>query len=138
MKLQHKKHFFLGVSYLVLAIVSFVGSVLQNFNLRFLIAGGLLVLLGVLSLGWAFSDKSLEEEVSDEIDERDIHIIRKSTQTATLITNRLFAFGVFLALLIYAIFKNQILLAIAITLCVAIVIQFVVLLCVNGYYEKRE
>lgn len=85
----------------------------------------------------AFHGSPIEERVAGEADERDVYIAMKSSRTAMNIFNKALFIASVLCFWIYARCDVAWLLPVAATLCVAVLVLFVLLLCVNLYYEKR-
>lgn len=85
----------------------------------------------------AFHGSPIEERVAGEADERDVYIAMKSSRTAMSIFNKLLFIASVLCFWIYARCEVAWLLPVAATLCAAVLVLFVLLLCVNLYYERH-
>ena len=137
MKIQHVRPFFTGLLCWVLAAGVVLLSLVQGASLRHLIGAAILAALGAAELWFAFSHKSIEEEMGVKADERALFIATKSGHMTLRILNGLLFAGAMLALLGYGFTKDALLMAVALTLCTVVVVMFAVLLAVNCYYEKK-
>ena len=137
MKIQHVRPFFTGLLCWVLAAGVVLLSLVQGASLRHLIGAAILAALGAVELWFAFSHKSIEEEMGVKADERTLFIATKSGHMALRILNGLLFAGAMLALLGYGFTKDALWMAVALTLCTVVVVMFAVLLAVNCYYEKK-
>ena len=102
-----------------------------------LIGAAILAALGAVELWFAFSPKSVEEEMGVKVDERALFIATRSGHLTLKIMNGLLFAGAMLALVGYGFTKDALWMAVALTLCAVIIVTFLVLLAVNCYYEKK-
>ena len=106
-------------------------------ELRFLLSGFVTFAWGVVSVYDAFHKKPIEERVAEHADERDVFLAMKSSRTAMGIFNKVLFLASVLSLWGFAKFDLAFLLPVAVTLAGAVLFLFLLLLCVNLYYEKR-
>ena len=85
----------------------------------------------------AFHTKPIEERVGGQGDERDVFLAMKSSRTAMSIFNKVLVSASVLSLWGYAKLDLAFLLPVGVTLCGAVLFLFLLLLCVNLYYQKR-
>ena len=137
MKIRHYRPFFTGLFCWALAVGVVLLTLLQGPSPRHLTGTVILAALGAVELWFAFSHKSIEEEMGVKADERALFIATKSGHMTLRILNGLLFAGAMLALLGYGFTKDALLMAVALTLCTVVVVMFAVLLAVNCYYEKK-
>ena len=137
MKIRHYRPFVTGLFCWALAAGVVLLSLVQGVSLRHLIGAAILAALGAVEFWFAFSRKSIEEEMGVKTDERALFIATKSGHMALRILNGLLFAGAMLALLGYGFTKDALWMAVALTLCTVVVVMFAVLLAVNCYYEKK-
>lgn len=106
-------------------------------ELRFLLSGFVTFAWGVVSVYDAFHKKPIEERVAEHADERDVYLAMKSSRTAMGIFNKVLFLASVLSLWGFAKFDLAFLLPVGVTLSGAVLFLFLLLLCVNLYYEKR-
>ena len=87
MKIQHVRPFFTGLLCWVLAAGVVLLSLVQGASLRHLIGAAILAALGAVELWFAFSHKSIEEEMGVKADERALFIATKSGHMTLRILN---------------------------------------------------
>ena len=104
---------------------------------RFLLSAGLALVWGLVQLYEAFHTKGAAELAAALADERDHYLAAKSSQRALRIFSCLLLAACFALLFSYGLWKRPELLGALAALCAAAVVLFVLLLCVNIYYEKR-
>ena len=85
----------------------------------------------------AFHKEPIEERVGGQGDERDVFLAMKSSRTAMGIFNKVLFLASVLSLWGFAKFDLAFLLPVGVTLSGAVLFLFLLLLCVNLYYEKR-
>lgn len=106
--------------------------------LRSFLASGFVTLIwAVVDFYDAFHKSPIEERVSGQVDERDVYLAIKSSCTAMGIFNKTLFIVSVLRFWLYARCKMEFLLPVAVTLSETVLFLFVLLLCVNLYYEKR-
>ena len=137
MKIKHIRPFFTGLLCWVLAAGVVLLSLVQGASLRHLVGAAILAALGAVEFWFAFSHKSIQEEMGVKVDERALFIAAKSGHTALRILNGLLFAGAMLALLGYGFTKDGLWMAVALTLCGVVIAMFLVLLAVNCWYEKK-
>ena len=137
MKIQHYRPFFTGLLCWVLAAGVVLLSLFQGASLRHLVGAAILAALGAVEFWFAFSHKSIQEEMGVKVDERALFIAAKSGHTALRILNGLLFAGAMLALLGYGFTKDGLWMTVALTLCGVVIAMFLVLLAVNCWYEKK-
>ncbi|WP_227849484.1 hypothetical protein [Clostridioides sp. ZZV15-6598] len=105
---------------------------------RFLISSFLLIAIAIFNFCNAFSRKGIFEELHNDADERDFCLTMKTSHILVKIMNYMLCTFTFLFLIAYSAWKNQLLLVIAITLCVIEIFLFVAYLLINILLEKKE
>ena len=85
----------------------------------------------------AFHKKPIEERVADQADERDLYLAMKASRTAMSVFNKCLFIASALCFWMYSVYHLEFLLPVAVTLSGAVLFLFLLLLCVNLYYEKR-
>ena len=137
MKIRHYRPFFTVLLCWVLAAGVVLLSLVQGVSVRHLIGAVILAALGAAELWFAFSQKSLEEELGAKVDERALFIATRSGHLTVRILNGLLVAGAMLALLGYGVTRDALWMAVALTLCAVVVALFLILLVANCYYEKK-
>ena len=137
MKIRHHRPLFTGLLCWALAAGVVVLSLVRGASLRHLIGAAILAALGAVEFWFAFSRKSIEEEIGGKVDERALFIATQSGHTTLRVLNGLLFAGAMLALLGYGFTKDALWMAVALTLCGVVVAMFLVLLAANCYYEKK-
>ncbi|MGO1044837.1 hypothetical protein ACTPEO_19155 [Clostridioides difficile] len=105
---------------------------------RFLISSFFLIAIAIFNFCNAFSRKGMFEELHNDADERDLCLTMKTSRILVKIMNYMLCTFTFLFLIAYSAWKNQLLLVIAITLCVIEIFLFVAYLLINILLEKKE
>ena len=137
MKIQHYRPFFTGLFCWALVAVVVAAALLQGPSPRHLTGAVILAALGAVVFWFAFSRKSIEEELGAKVDERALFIATQSGHATLRVLSGLLFAGVMLALLGYGFTKDALWMAVALTLCGVVVAMFLVLLVANCYYEKK-
>ena len=137
MKCTNKRSLALAALSLVLLAASLAAYFLQGRETRFLLSAGLALVWGLVQLYEAFHTKGAAELAAALADERDHYLAAKSSQCALRIFSCLLLAACFALLFSYGLWKRPELLGALAALCAAAVALFVLLLCVNIYYEKR-
>ena len=137
MKIQHYRPFFTGLLCWALAAAVIAAALFQGPSLRHAVGAVVVAALGALKFRFAFSQKSVEEEIGVKVDERALFIATKSGHATLRVLSGLLFAGAMLALLGYGFTKDALWMAVALTLCAVIIVTFLVLLAVNCYYEKK-
>lgn len=130
-------------SFLLACVMAVVCLICLGVCLFFRVDGELLA-VGFITGVWAVTDfyeachnKPIEERVGGQGDERDIFLAMKSSRTTMRIFNKALFLASVLSLWGYTRFDLAFLLPVAVTLAGAVLFLFLLLLCVNLYYEKR-
>lgn len=137
MKCTNKRSLALAALSLVLLAASLAAYFLQGREIRFLLSAGLALVWGLVQLYEAFYTKGAAELAAALADERDHYLAAKSSQCALRIFSYLLLAACFALLFSYGLWKRPELLGALAALCAAAAVLFVLLLCVNIYYEKR-
>ena len=137
MKIRHYRPFFTGLFCWALAVGVVLLTLLQGPSPRHLTGTVILAALGAVEFWFAFSRKSVEEEIGVKVDERALFIATQSGHATLRVLSGLLFAGAMLALLGYGFTKDALWMAVALTLCAVIIVTFLVLLAVNCYYEKK-
>ena len=137
MKIQHYRPFFTGLFCWALVAVVIAAALLRGPSLRHLIGAAILAALGAVEFWFAFSRKSIEEEIGVKVDERALFIAVKSGHLTLRIVNGLLFAGAVLALAGYGFTRDALWMAVALTLCAVVLLMFVILLAANRHYEKK-
>ena len=106
-------------------------------ELRFLLSGFVTFAWGVVSVYDAFHKKPIEERVAEHADERDVYLAMKASRTAMGVFNKCLFIASALCFWMYSVYRLEFLLPVRVTLSGAVLFLFLLLLCVNLYYEKR-
>ena len=137
MKIRHYRPFFTGLFCWALAVGVVLLTLIQGPSPRHLTGTVILAALGAVEFWFAFSRKSVEEEIGVKVDERALFIATQSGHATLRVLSGLLFAGAMLALLGYGFTKDALWMAVALTLCAVIIVTFLVLLAVNCYYEKK-
>lgn len=137
MKVKNKRGFIVGIIASMLCCTSIVIYCILK-EQRFLISSFLLIAIAIFNFCNAFSRKGIAEELHDSADERDLYLTMKTSHILVKIMNYVLCTFTFLFLIAYSAWKNQLLLVIAITLCVIEIFLFVAYLLINIFLEKKE
>ena len=137
MKIRHYRPFFTGLFCWALAVGVVLLTLLQGPSLRHAVGAVVVAALGAVEFWFAFSRKSVEEEIGVKVDERALFIATQSGHATLRVLSGLLFAGVMLALVGYGFTKDALWMAVALTLCAVIIVTFLVLLAVNCYYEKK-
>ena len=136
-KISNKFNLVLGCVMAVCTVVFFVAAFLKGWEMRLLASGFITLIWALVDFYDAFHKAPIEERVSGMADKRDIYLAMKSSRTAMGIFNKVLFITSVLCFWLYARCKMEFLLPVAVTLSTAVLFLFVLLLCVNLYYEKR-
>lgn len=134
---KNKFNLVLGCLMSVGAVLCFGAYFFKGQELRFLVSGFIALIWAIVDFYDAFHRAPIEERISGMEDERDVYLAMKSSRTAMSIFNKALFVASVLCFWLYARFRIEFLLPVAATLCVAVLVLFLLLLCVNIYYEKR-
>lgn len=137
MKKKSKRGIAAGILSFILAIVC-AAVYFRYHELRFLIGSALLVVLAAMNFIRRFSGWDILEELEESADERDIYLAMRSSHISARILNYVLYTVFFINIVLYGVFKSTIFITVAGTLCVVLMLTFIVFLCVNHYLEKHE
>ena len=136
---KNKRAFATGIVGTIATLICIGLIMFQGFQLRFVISLILLIAWSIVSYFTAFTQKgATTEQAAESVDERDLYIAQRSGHMTLLISNYLLFGGCFLGLLLYGIFKNTVLLTVAVTLCGTLILMLIVLICTNIWFEKHD
>jgi hypothetical protein len=137
LKVRSPMNLVMGIFMAVMCSVCFVAYFLKDQDIRLLAAGFIVLVWAVTEFYEAFHKGPIEERVSGQADERDIYLAMKSSRTAMSIFNKVLLLVSIVSFWVYSRFDVEFLLPMAVTLCGVELFLFLLLLCVNIYYEKR-
>lgn len=133
-KIYNPREFVLGLVCLALAAICGVMMALQGISVKLTVSMALL-----LALGWVDLSRSADRQMRRAAtpDERDRAVSRQSAWRAyQLLVNGCMLAAVVL-MVVYGIWRSQLVAAALLTLCLVLLAAFGILLGVNIYYEKR-
>lgn len=133
-KIYNPREFVLGLVCLALAAICGVMMALQGISVKLTVSMALL-----LALGWVDLSRSADRQMRRAAtpDERDRAVSRQSAWRAyQLLVNGCMLAAVVL-MVVYGIWRSQLVAAALMTLCLVLLAAFAILLGVNIYYEKR-
>lgn len=133
-KIYNPREFVLGLVCLALAAICGVMMALQGISVKLTVSMALL-----LALGWVDLSRSADRQMRRAAtpDERDRAVSRQSAWRAyQLLINGCMLAAVVL-MVVYGIWRSQLVAAALLTLCLVLLAAFAILLGVNLYYEKR-
>ena len=122
---------------LILGVISLCVFMLQDQERRFLMAGMILLAWSAVSFFSAFTKSSLVKQADRAADERDRYLVMKSSPKTLRLTNSLIGAVCLACVVLYAIFRWDVLLVVTITLCATLFLMFFILLFTNLYYESH-
>lgn len=133
-KIYNPREFVLGLVCLALAAICGVMMALQGISVKLTVSMALM-----LALGWVDLSRSADRQMRRAAtpDERDRAVSRQSAWRAyQLLVNGCMLAAVVL-MVVYGIWRSQLVAAALLTLCLVLLAAFAILLGVNLYYEKR-
>ena len=133
-KIYNPREFVLGLVCLALAAICGVMMALQGISVKLTVSMALM-----LALGWVDLSRSADRQMRRAAtpDERDRAVSRQSAWRAyQLLVNGCMLAAVVL-MVVYGIWRSQLVAAALMTLCLVLLAAFAILLGVNIYYEKR-
>lgn len=133
-KIYNPREFVLGLVCLALAAICGVMMALQGISVKLTVSMALL-----LALGWVDLSRSADRQMRRAAtpDERDRAVSRQSAWRAyQLLVNGCMLAAVVL-MVVYGIWRSQLVAAALLTLCLVLLAAFAILLGVNLYYEKH-
>ena len=137
LKVRSPMNLVMGIFMAVMCLVCLVAYFFKDQAIRLLAAGFIVLVWAVTEFYEAFHKGPIEERVSGQADERDIYLAMKSSRTAMSIFNKVLLLVSIVSFWVYARLDVEFLLPMAVTLCGVELFLFLLLLCVNIYYEKR-
>ena len=136
-RIKDVKSFITAVVTLALGILCVCVFLLQNQERRFLMAGMILLVWSAVSFFSAFTKSSLVKQADRAADERDRYLVMKSSHKTLRLTNSLIGAICLACVVLYVIFRWDVLLVVTITLCATLFLMFFILLFTNLYYESH-
>lgn len=133
--MKNKKYVLISIFMFAAAIESVYVLFYIDNNIRYLISTGISSFIGIVCV---YLSKKNEPIISDNIDERDVINIEKSSRTTVQLLNYLPSFVIFVCLILYGTTKNNIFLVIAVTEIVSILVLLFTSLFTQVYYEKTN
>lgn len=133
--MKNKKYVLISIFMFAAAIESVYVLFYIDNNIRYLISTGISSFIGIVCV---YLSKKNEPIISDNIDERDVINIEKSSRTTVQLLNYLLSFVIFVCLILYGTTKNNIFLVIAVTEIVSILVLLFTSLFTQVYYEKTN
>ena len=133
--MKNKKYVLTSIFMFATAIASVYVLFYIDNNIRYLISTGISSFIGIVCV---YLSKKNEPIISDNIDERDVINIEKSSRTSVQLLNYLLSFVIFVCLILYGTTKNNIFLVIAVTEIVSILVLLFTSLFTQVYYEKTN
>ena len=136
-RVKSKYNFVLACVMAACTVLFWVVYCFRGQELRFPLSGFVTFAWGVVSVYDAFHKKPIEERVADQADERDLYLAMKASRTSMSVFNKCLFIASALCFWMYSVYHLEFLLPVAVTLAGAVLFLFLLLLCVNLYYEKR-
>lgn len=137
MRMKNKRGLIVGIMTALLALVCLIGYIYYN-EKRFILSCVLLIALSVVNFTKAFSKKGILEELAEKADERDLYLVMRTSHLAIKAMTYILCAFEFVFLILYGINKYQAFIIIAGTLCVILILMFIVYLGINIYLEKYK
>lgn len=129
--------FLLACTMGIVCLICLVACILSRVDYELLAVGFITGVWAVTDFYDAFHKKPIEERVADQADERDLYLAMKASRTAMSVFNKCLFIVSALCFWMYSVYHLEFLLPVAVTLAGAVLFLFLLLLCVNLYYEKR-
>lgn len=136
-RLKNVKCFITAVVTSVLGILCVCVFFAQDMERRFLAAGILLLAWSAVSFFSAFTKSSLVKQAERAADERDRYLVMKSSHKTLRLTNFFIGAACLACVVLYAIFRWEVLLVVTITLCAILFLMFFIFLFTDFYYEAH-
>lgn len=121
----------------IVCLICLVACILSRVDYELLAVGFITGVWAVTDFYDAFHRKPIEERVAGQGDERDLYLAMKASRTAMSVFNKCLFIASALCFWMYSVYRLEFLLPVAVTLSGAVLFLFLLLLCVNLYYEKR-
>lgn len=138
MKIYHRKNFINGVCFCILGIGLLITSFINEFSTKDIILVITMFLFGISAIVRSLSKQYTKEDIIEEKDERNQFVNLKSKAKAFKLTQN-FAIIIGFVLTIYgAIFKENIILGVGVTLSFLWSISMIFEICTYFYYEKHD
>lgn len=134
--IKNVKAFMTGITTLILSV--FCILLTPQKGPRFWVACVILLLWSLFSFIHAFFKSPTESEPVILTDERDIFITLKAGKSALSLLHHLLVLSCLCGMILYAFFRSKILLPIIITLFSILLVQSLLVLLTNLYYEKHD
>ena len=135
--IKHPGNFLLACVMAVVCLICLSVCLFFRMDGELLAVGFITGVWAVTDFYEAFHNKLIEERVAVHADERDVYLAMKASRTAMSVFNKCLFIASALCFWMYSVYHLEFLLPVAVTLCVAVLFLFLLLLCVNLYYEKR-
>ena len=129
--IKHPGNFLLACVMAVVCLICLSVCLFFRMDGELLAVGFITGVWAVTDFYEAFHNKPIEERVGGQGDERDIFLAMKSSRTTMRIFNKALFLASVLSLWGYTRFDLAFLLPVGVTLCVAVLFLFLLLLCVN-------
>lgn len=136
-KIKNKRYFIIGLIFTVVAAVSLIGSLNAVQEIRFWLATLLSFTYAGINFYNAFSKKGVLDELKENVDERDIYLTMKTSHMTIQILNYLLCASVLISFVLYGLLHSQICIIVGITLCIVLLILFLIVFCINTFYENH-
>ena len=121
----------------IVCLICLVACILSRVDYELLAVGFITGVWAVTDFYDAFHRKPIEERVAGQGDERDVYLAMKSSRAAMGIFNKVLFVRSVRSLGVCVKCGVAVLLPVGVTLAGAVLFLFLLLLCVNLYYEKR-
>ena len=136
-RIKHPGNFLLACVMAVVCLICLGVCLFFRMDGELLAVGFITGVWAVTDFYEAFHKEPIEERVGGQGDERDVFLAMKSSRTAMGIFNKVLFIASALCFWMYSVYRLEFLLPVAVTLAGAVLFLFLLLLCVNLYYEKR-
>lgn len=136
-RIKHPGNFLLACVMAVVCLICLGVCLFFRMDGELLAVGFITGVWAVTDFYEAFHKKPIEERVAEHADERDVYLAMKASRTAMGVFNKCLFIASALCFWMYSVYHLEFLLPVAVTLAGAVLFLFLLLLCVNLYYEKR-
>lgn len=136
-RIKHPGNFLLACVMAVVCLICLGVCLFFRMDGELLAVGFITGVWAVTDFYEAFHKEPIEERVAEHADERDVYLAMKASRTAMGVFNKCLFIASALCFWMYSVYRLEFLLPVAVTLAGAVLFLFLLLLCVNLYYEKR-
>lgn len=136
-RIKHPGNFLLACVMAVVCLICLGVCLFFRMDGELLAVGFITGVWAVTDFYEAFHKEPIEERVGGQGDERDVFLAMKASRTAMGVFNKCLFIVSALCFWMYSVYHLEFLLPVAVTLAGAVLFLFLLLLCVNLYYEKR-